>query len=305
MKKGKLYGVVAAIAVVVLLVAQPADSNKKADPTVEHIRSVMTAVNAQLEAMGENARLELVEYYTDGSEAGQTVYWKYRTKQLTVHWVPGDIRRGGAYDITWLSDQVDGTANGPTLAQTQTAVDNAMATWDGVNCSTIPLTKLSDLGMDWGYIQYATGYGGFPGWYADFTHAGWLPGAFFDVIGGPGGSTSILGATYTFIWINPDGSPTDIDNNGKYDTAFRETYYNNNFSWQINADIDVETVVLHETGHCLSIGHFGKLFRTDANGKLHFAPRAVMNPVYTGMQQTIGATDNGGHCSIWASWPYN
>ena len=49
--------------------------------------------------------------------------------------------------------------------------------------------------------------------------------------------------------------------------------------------------------------HFGKLFRTDANGKLHFTPRAVMNAGYTGIQQQIGKTDNAGHCSNWANWP--
>lgn len=306
MKKVKWYGVVTAIAVIVLLMAQPADSKKKADPTVEHIRAVMTAMNAQLEAMGENVRLEVVEYYTAKDEAGQTVYFNYRTKQLGHHFVPGDYRRGGFFDISWLSDQVDGTANGPTLPQTQAAVDNAMATWDGVNCSTIPLTQLSDFGMDWGYVQYLTGFGGSPGWYADITQAGWLPGAFFDIIGGPGGSTSILGVTFTYIWVwLSSGTPTDIDNNNKADTAFREIYYNNQFPWGINTDWppDVETVVLHETGHGLSQGHFGKLFQTDANGKLHFAPRAVMNSGYTGVQQAITHTDNGGHCSIWASWP--
>lgn len=305
MKKVKWYGVVAAIAVIVLLMAQPADSKKKADPTVEHIRAVMTAMNAQLEAIGENVRLDAVEYYTARDKAGQIVYFEDRKKQLVHHFVPGDPRRGGYFDITWLSDQVDGTANGPTLPQTQAAIDSAMATWDGAKCSTIPLTKLSDLGMDWGYVQYLTGYGGFPGWSADITQAGWLPGAFFDVIGGPGGSTSILGATFTYIWIDGAGNPTDIDNNKKFDTALREIYYNNQFLWGINTNspIDVETVVLHEAGHGLSQDHFGKLFQTDANGKLHFAPRAVMNPGYTGVQQAISATDNGGHCSIWASWP--
>ena len=53
----------------------------------------------------------------------------------------------------------------------------------------------------------------------------------------------------------------------------------------------------------LSQAHFGKLFRTDANGKLHFTPRAVMNAGYTGIQQQIGKTDNAGHCSNWANWP--
>jgi len=31
----------------------------------------------------------------------------------------------------------------------------------------------------------------------------------------------------------------------------------------------------------------------------------VMNAAYTGVQQSPAGTDNGGHCSIWASWPNN
>jgi hypothetical protein len=264
-------------------------------------------INEELEAMGENVRLAVIEYYTAYQEAGQTIYFDDRTHQLGHHFVPGDPRRGGADHISWLSDQEEGTANGVTLGDTQSAISNAMATWDGVNCSTIPLSELID-GSDWGIMQFFYGYGGLPFWYADITHAGWLPGDFFEDVLGPGSSDYVIGVTFTFIWLDsPGGDPTDIDNNGKVDVAFREIYYNNEFPWGIDTDwpIDVETVVLHETGHGLSQGHFGKLFRTEANGKLHFAPRAVMNAGYTGVQQKLKGTDEAGHCSIWASWPNN
>ncbi len=223
-------------------------------------------------------------------------------------WVPFDPWRYGVQDIYWLSDQTEGTASGVSFADTQTAVGNAMATWNGVTCATIPLVQLPDYGYDWGYVQYLEDFGGTPGWYADITHAGWLPGAFFDACFGPGASESILGVTFTFIWIWTDtGEPTDIDNNGKLDVAFREIYYNNKFPWGIDTDfpIDVETVVLHETGHGLSLGHFGKLFRTDANGKLHFAPQAVMNAGYMDVQHDLTGTDQGAFCSLWSSWPNN
>jgi len=278
--------------------------------TEEEIRANMAAMNEQLEAMGENVRIAAVEYYTAWEKAGQIVYFNDRALRMGSHWVPGDPRRGGFYDITWLSDQVDGTATGLLLEETQVAVSNAMATWDGVTCSTIPLTQLPDFGMDWGYVQFLLGFGGINGWYADITHAGWLPGSFFDILdpGPPAGSTYILGVTFTFIWVDsPGGEPTDIDNNRKEDVAFREIYYNNEFPWGINTDwpIDVETVVLHETGHGLSQDHFGKLLKTDKNGKFHFAPRAVMNAGYTDVQQHLTGTDLAGHCSIWAAWPHN
>jgi len=214
----------------------------------------MAAMNEQLEAMGENVRIAVVEYYTAWEKVGQTVYFDDRALQMGSHWVPGDPRRGGFYDITWLSDQVDGKPDDVALEDTQAAIDRAMATWDGVTCSTIPLTQLPDYGMDWGYVQWLLGFGGIPGWYADITH-----------------------------------------------------YYNDEFPWGINTGwpIDVETVVLHETGHGLSQDHFGKLLRTDKNGKFHFAPRAVMNAGYTDVQQHLTGTDLAGHCSLWGAWPYN
>jgi hypothetical protein len=64
-------------------------------------------------------------------------------------------------------------------------------------------------------------------------------------------------------------------------------------------------VALHESGHGLSQGHFGKAFGTDANGKIHFSPLAVMNAAYSGVQQDLKGSDNAGHCSVWASWPNN
>jgi hypothetical protein len=185
-----------------------------------------------------------------------------------------------------------------------------MNTWNTVTCATIPLDKLSDYGVDWGFVQFLWFLnggppGGYPGWYADITHAGWLPGGFFDWALGPGASGYVLGATFTFAFGSPPDY-TDLDNNGKIDVAFREIYYNDAFTWGIDPIwpvIDVETVVLHEMGHALSLDHFGKLFQTDKNGKFHFAPRAVMNAGYNGVQQDLAGTDNGAFCSVWDGWP--
>ena len=209
-------------------------------------------------------------------------------------------------DISWLSDKGEGMASGVSLNDTQNAIGRAMTTWNSVSCAYIPLSNLPDQDKDWGYVQYLLDMGGVAGWLADYTLAGWLPGEFFDLVDGPGASDYILGVTFTFIWVDGStGTPTDIDKNHKLDVAFRETYFNNKFPWGIDTSfpIDVESVVLHEAGHGLSLGHFGKLFRTDANGKFHFAPLAVMNAGYTGVQQVLSRTDNGGYCSIWASWP--
>lgn len=57
------------------------------------------------------------------------------------------------------------------------------------------------------------------------------------------------------------------------------------------ADIDVETVALHESGHGLSLGHFRP------------PPDAVMNPIYAGIRQDLFATDDGANCTLYGSWP--
>lgn len=278
-----------------------------ATTVAQDLDELMATVNDELAAAGADYQLEMIEYLTAGDEIGRTVFFRdVGNKQLESHFVPGDMRRddwsgtpGPFDDITWASDLAEGSAAGLDAGTTQTAISNAMATWQGKSCSTLPLTFRS-VGGDLGLFQFlfTQGLGGALEPAADVVHAGF--GGLDALLQPP-----IIAATFTFVLVDDDTLlPTDIDNNGKLDTAFREIYYNNNdVSWAIGADIDVETVALHETGHGLGQAHFGKLFRTDANGKLHFAPRALMNAGYTGMLQKVARSDNGGHCSIWASWP--
>jgi hypothetical protein len=276
-------------------------TSSQAQSTGDLLLTMGEAMNAKLAADGSMFRADSAEYLTpaDSMEVGQTVFFNNRTKQLGVHFVPGDPRRGGRANITYLVDQAEGAIDGLTVAQTTAAIDRAMATWNGVNCSTIPITKLPDIpGLDIGIVESLLGQTGGPFFLADITHAGWLPANVLPA--------NVIGVTFTFIFVDPaTGAPSDIDNNGQLDVAFREILYNDRFVWRINGDIDVETVALHESGHGLSQGHFGKAFRTDSNGKIHFSPLAVMNAAYSGVQQGLAGTDNGGHCSIWGSWPNN
>jgi hypothetical protein len=274
----------------------------------EDLHAMMQNVNGELEGLGVDYRVGMTEYYTAADEVGKTVFVKdIGNKQLSFHFVPGDPRRanwsgpvGPGDDITWDSDTVLGDA-GPGLIPTQTAIGNAMSTWDGLKCSNLPLTG-PGVGGDLGVVEYLVSgsTSGSPFTAADVVHAGF--GTPVDAILPP----PIIAATFTAFFIDViSGNPTDIDNDGTVDTAFREIYYTAHFTWGINTNlpIDVETVALHEVGHGLSQAHFGQLFRTDANGKFHFAPRAVMNAGYTGIQQQLRGTDKAGHCSIWASWP--
>ena len=276
---------------------------------------IFETVNNAVAMQGQhNVRLAVVEWITASEEAGQTVFFNDPgNQQLPEHWVPNaprnDIGLGTA--LGWGIDGVEVT--GDVLpAQDLLAIAAGMQTWQDQNCSYIPLVDLGVSDFDYGFVQWLVGqdtgmdFGGTDFFFPFLTHAGFLPGDFFDVLT-QDGSQFILGVTFTFIWINEDLSPTDIDNNKKFDTAFREIYYNDAFPWGdgTGGTIDIETVALHEAGHGLSQAHFGKLHSTDKNGKFHFSPRAVMNAGYTGVQRSLTGTDSAGHCSNWASWPNN
>lgn len=285
---------------------------------------LLVAINDGLASIDAEYRVEMAEFITttDGPDFGHTIFANDRgNKQLSAHWVPGDPRRGGFTDIAYFVDLFDGAATnggaGLTAAQTTAAIDSAMTTWDNMSCSSIPITNLGAFPVDLGFVQFLIGAGGgAPFFLFDITHGGFLPRGLFDAIfpfpctpGVNCGGDFILGVTFTFIWLDappPAGMPTDIDNNKKLDVAFREIYYNDNFPWEDNgvSNFDVETVALHEAGHGLSQAHFGRISRNPA-GQLIFAPRAVMNAAYSGVQQAPTGTDTGGHCSIWGSWPNN
>jgi hypothetical protein len=166
------------------------------------------------------------------------------------------------------------------------------------------LRKRADSGEDPDIFDSFFGFGGFGNpFLADIVEAGWLPRAFFEAVGGPGGGRGIL--ALTFIFIDPaTGQPTDINGDNYLDSALNEVYYNDNFGnpagdragnpWAINLAlpaIDVETVALHENGDSLELGHFGP------------PPAAVMNPGYAGIRHAPLPTDHAGMCAVWGAWP--
>ena len=170
--------------------------------------------------------------------------------------------------------------------------------------SKVNIDKRADNGTDPDIFDFFFGFGGFGNpFLADIVEAGFLPRAFFEAVGGPGGGRGILAFSVSFIFVNA-GIPTDINGDNYFDTALNEVYYNNTFGdrrddragnpWGINVvlpGIDVQTVALHENGHSLGIGHFGP------------PPAAVMNPVYAGIRQSPLSPDDAGMNAVWGSWP--
>ncbi|MCP3942316.1 MAG: hypothetical protein GY710_12620 [Desulfobacteraceae bacterium] len=271
-------------------------------------------INTQLKNRKESFVLYKMEWVTAGNsgDVGQTVFANDRDRKLSSQFVASDPRRASRSTITYVVDVSDGAANaagpGPTSSVstvlTEAAIDRAMTTWNKVRQGKIPIQKVMDSGADPDIADALLGLGYFGNPPADIVHAGFIDPLFFDRLT-PTGSQSILAVTLTFLFIDDDGNYTDIDNDGYLDTAFSEIYYNNGFTWGIDVQtnpFDVETVALHEAGHGLSQGHFGKIFKTDANGKIHFAPFSVMNAVISRQAHDLKGTDKGGHDSIWGSW---
>ena len=276
-------------------------------------RATLVAVNKALAARSAKFRAASAAYITNGAngQLGQEIFFFDRgNKHLGVDFVPNDPRRHTGTNITYLVDRSDASPDGLAANQVVAAISRAMETWEDVRCSKLSIDQVPDPGTDPDVFDGLIGFGTVGTPFADITHAGWYPAAFFDAVA-PGGSGFILAVTIPFVFVDDAGNPTDIDHNKELDYAFAETYYNDAFPWGINTSfpIDVQSVALHESGHALGQAHFGKAFRTLANGKLHFAPRATMNASYSntafgdlGMQDLSGS-DIGGHCSIWASWP--
>lgn len=246
------------------------------------------------------------EYFTTGEsgQIGRTIFFRdVGNKQLEDDFVPG-LSLDGTNDISYYIDEKRPSED-LGVAATSAAIQRAMDTWNRVTCSQPGIFQIpSDRKITTGFVAAELGLKGSYDYVADLVHAGWLPGSFFDLLG-EGGSTYILGVTFTIIFLDDNGNPSDVDNNGKADVAFREIYFNDAFSWADGAHYDVETVALHESGHGLSQAHFGTAFADSGSGTIHFSPRAVMNAAYSGIQTDITQSDNGGHCSIWSNWPAN
>jgi hypothetical protein len=263
----------------------------------------MQKINKQLRSKGLDIAVEQIEFFTIGGGRPSA-----RIHSQTFQWVAGDARRLADGDnITYLVDRSDGrTASGLGSAQTTAAIDRAMTTWRNDAClSNVGIVRREDPGKDPDLFDSFFGFGGdgYP-FYADIVNAGWLPRAYFEAVGGPGGGRGILAFSVTFVFTEDDGTPTDINGDNQLDTALNEVYYNDTFGdrrddragnpWGIDIalpGIDVETVALHENGHSLGLGHFGP------------PPDAVMNPVYAGIRHSPLSADDAGMCAVWSNWP--
>jgi matrixin len=287
----------------------PSLSNAAAPGTQDPLLAKVMEINAQLRARGARVAIDEISFFRIGGGRPNV-----RIHQQPFRWVPNDARRRADGDrITYLVRNSRGaTASGLTAAQTGPALDAALATWDNAHAlKKVTIIKRNETAVDPDIFDGFFGFGGTDNeatadpFQADIVEAGWLPRAYFEAVGGPGGGRGILAFTVTFIFTDDvTGVPTDINGDNYFDTALAEVYYNDTFGnpatdrvgnpWRINQAlpaIDVQTVALHENGHALELGHFGP------------PPAAVMNPVYAGIRQAPLAPDLAGMHIVWSSWP--
>ena len=234
-------------------------------------------------------------------------------RTLTSRWVPGDERRdwngdGDLNDIDWLSFTPLATANGVIDA---TPIYRAMyKKWEkGGFCKNVDIDETAyDLSM--GNPSLILGIGGLPpaaNPLSDVSVIGFIPAFIFELVFG---EPNVLGVAFSFVFIDENGDPT-VTNFGKEDKAFTEVWFNDGFPWSIGptpTSIDLESVILHEFGHTMNLGHFGALIEfTFASGttKLIYKPVNTMNAIYIGEPRNfLGLNDRSNYCLSWGTWPW-
>ena len=269
----------------------------------------LQGVNDQLAAAGADfavVRAELALSPDAPPDQALLVFANDRTLRISSKWVPGDLRRDADGDnLTFLSYGPFALANGSI--DSEPSVDASFDTWGSVQCGSLPLVKRADQGV----FPSAVFEGGDP-FVADVVTLGFLPGFFFDLVLGAGASQNVLGVTFTFVFGSFDSggnfTPSDVDNNGRDDTALKEVWYNDAFDWNVDGvtsatTTDIETVAFHENGHALELGHFGAIVGNTRSGKLQVSPRAAMNAIILGTLRSPLGTDNAAYCGNWARWP--
>lgn len=276
-----------ALGALIALLAPAAVRAQEGDP---YTLETMEDYNGGLKALWMDLRVEQIEVLTLGEGRASS-----RLHRQPFRWVANDSRRrADGTNLTYLVDR-QGISSSLDPVAAEASFDRATKSWANQSCfNGMTVVKREDTGADADIFDAVLGYGGFGNFrLADIVHAGFMPPSFFDDVNGPGSADTVLAFSVTFIFVGPDGNPTDVNKDGYLDTATNEIYYNDGFSWLLDAKggIDLETVALHEVGHSFGLGHVGPPLE------------AIMNPVYAGVRRNLLPLDHALLCSVWSRWP--
>lgn len=231
---------------------------------------------------------------------------------LPYRWVPGDENRnwngdGDLNDIDWVSFTPFAVANGSI--DTEPVYRAMYSKWETEgNCKTVDIDEnIYDFSMGNPSLILDFGLPGF-GPIADVSVVGFLPAFVFEEVLG---EENILGVAFAFIFVDENGNPVKTTR-GKEDKAYTEVWFNDGFPWAFEPSpdaVDLESVILHEFGHTLNLGHFGILQSfeyDDGTFKYVYRPVNTMNAFYIGeARDFLGPNDKGNFCEAWGSWPWN
>lgn len=274
--------------VVLAFCAPLAVAAQEGDP---YTLQAIDSANGVLKAQWMDLRIEQVEFLS-ADQARDKVKLHYQPSR----WVAGDARRAADGNrLTYLVHvPAERTPAGLSAGDAETAISHAMAAWSSDSCmKKVGVVKRPDAAADPDIFDAQLGFGEAGDWRAaDVVFAGWMPPAFFDAVVA-GGGRSVLALSVTFIFVGPDGEPTDVDLDGSIDTAASEVYFNDGFDWSVDGSpgFDVRTAALHEIGHSLGLGHVDP------------SHTSAMNPVYAGPVAGLASKDHSALCPLWASWP--
>lgn len=294
-------------------------------------------INAALAAVDAPVRLAKVEMLVDGKWNGVSstlIIANDRFRGIGAEWVKGDPNRNGRLGVSYQVASQQGvlpriinpdraTARLATAAELDAQIEEGMAAWRDQICSAAPIARVAiPAGTDPNFLDnffLGQPIGANYAQTADIIHGGWYPAQFFRNIAQffnepPAAGDAILGITFTFYFVDENGEPTDLDRNRKADMGLAELYYNDRFVWDNSGLVDLRvidffSVIAHESGHALGLGHMGKIFVTGpdvADGtifldEVKYAPYALMNALYVAGRNDIAGLDRSSFCQIWAS----